>query len=110
VVTFIELFPIKMSARPIILILGGGRNIGLGIANKFKGNGYSIAIASRNILPEIEEVADVTVKADFSQPKDVENVFSEVVTKLGHPSVVVYNGEFSYRLKIVTNTTTTTKI
>jgi NAD(P)-dependent dehydrogenase (short-subunit alcohol dehydrogenase family) len=76
----------------IILILGAGPNVGLSLATHFSKNGFKTAIVSRNPSAELSAAADLTLKADFQDPKSIKGFFEEVREKLGVPNVVVYNG------------------
>lgn len=80
-----------MSA-PILLVLGAGANVGSSVARLFRSKGYKVAVAARNVAAEVAGSADLAVKADFSDPSNIKLVFDEVKSKLGNPSVVVYNG------------------
>jgi NAD(P)-dependent dehydrogenase (short-subunit alcohol dehydrogenase family) len=82
-------------AASIVLILGAGANIGSNVAQRFAKAGYKVALASRSIKDEVAKTADVAIKADFSSPESVKSVFDEVKSKLGVPSVVIYNGSSS---------------
>ena len=85
-----------MKSSPVLLLLGAGKNIGLHTANLFAKNGYKVALASRSGLPLSETKNDfLNIKADFADPSSLTTVFSEVESKLGVPSVVVYNGIYS---------------
>ncbi|KAF5008876.1 hypothetical protein FDECE_4900 [Fusarium decemcellulare] len=77
----------------ILLVLGAGKNIGQGVANKFRSAGYRVALVSRSAedrktTPE----GDITLRADLSNPSVVPGIFTAVKETLGGPpSVVVYN-------------------
>ena len=77
----------------IVLILGAGPNIGLNVARVFSSKGsYKTAIVSRNPKEELTKATDLSLQADFTDPKSIKAVFDEVRQKLGVPSVVIYNG------------------
>ena len=82
-----------MASTRVLLLLGAGPNIGLHTTRLFKAQGFKIALAARSPSEELSKEADVTVKADFFEPSSVSEVFKEVISKLGHPSVVLYNGK-----------------
>jgi len=82
-----------MSSK-VVLILGGGQNIGKSLVHKFSSNGFKVAVASRTLYPAVVEAADVSVQADFSNPSSIKSVFSQVVAKVGIPNVVIYNGMY----------------
>lgn len=82
----------KMSSTSqVALILGSGPNIGANVANEFAANGYKVVITSRN-PPKDEDSSKLYVKGDLSEPKSVDDIFSQVRKLAGEPSVVVYNG------------------
>ncbi|KAK4071977.1 hypothetical protein Trihar35433_4041 [Trichoderma harzianum] len=79
-----------MSSK-IVLILGYGQRIGAAVARAFASRGYKVAVVCRS-----DKVADtpddyLSIKADLSNAYNVEDVFTQVRSKLGIPSVVVYN-------------------
>ena len=76
----------------VLLILGAGPNLGRAIASKFAANGYKIALAARSLSNGPSEDGSLQIKADFSNPSVVREVFAKTIDTLGHPSVVVYNG------------------
>ncbi|CCD45372.1 hypothetical protein BofuT4_uP120780.1 [Botrytis cinerea T4] len=77
----------------IVLILGGGPNVGLNIARVFSSKGlYKTVIVSRNPKEELIKAADLSLQADFTDPNSIKRIFDEVKQKFGVPNVVVYNG------------------
>ncbi|KAL6889143.1 hypothetical protein GGI43DRAFT_425806 [Trichoderma evansii] len=75
----------------IVLIFGFGPRISAGVARAFASKGYKIAVVSRT-KKAIEPGDDyLWIQADFSDAFSVEGVFTTVRSKLGIPSVVVYN-------------------
>jgi len=80
-----------MSSK-VVLILGGGQNIGKSLIQKFSSNGFKVGLASRTLYPSLVEAADVSVQADFSNPSSIKSVFSQIVAKIGTPNIVIYNG------------------
>ncbi|EEU36453.1 uncharacterized protein NECHADRAFT_81213 [Fusarium vanettenii 77-13-4] len=81
------------SSTKILLILGAGKNIGNGVANKFRSAGYRVALVSRSAEDrKTNPDGDLTLKADLSNPSSVPDIFGAVKELLGGPpSVVVYN-------------------
>ncbi|KAM5354959.1 hypothetical protein ACJ41O_001605 [Fusarium nematophilum] len=81
------------SQNKIVLVLGAGKNIGHGVAQKFRSAGYRVALVSRSVedrgtTPE----GDTTLRADLSNPSSVPSIFAAVKEILGGPpNVVVYN-------------------
>jgi len=87
-----------MAPSPILLVLGAGRNVGINVTKLFAQHGYKTAVVARTPGSDLNDTADLVIKADLSKPATVTEVFKEVVSKLGHPNVVVYNaagGSFS---------------
>ncbi|KAG8853772.1 hypothetical protein FRB96_008027 [Tulasnella sp. 330] len=83
-------------ARPIAFIVGYGPGIGAAVAKKFKQEGFSVAVASRNVKPGANtsdtKEYDVGIRLDMSKPDDVGAAFGEVEKELGGPpSLVVYS-------------------
>jgi NAD(P)-dependent dehydrogenase (short-subunit alcohol dehydrogenase family) len=79
-----------MSARPVALILGAGPRIGTSVAAKFVANGYNVAVVSRKGGKADEGV--LSLKADFTKPESIAEVFEKVETEFqAAPSVVIYN-------------------
>ena len=77
----------------IVLIFGFGPRIGAGVARAFANKGYKIAVVSRTNTA-IEPGDDyLWIQTDLSDAFSVEGVFATVRSKLGIPSVVVYNGK-----------------
>ncbi|KAJ8058033.1 hypothetical protein OCU04_013206 [Sclerotinia nivalis] len=76
----------------IILILGGGPNVGLNVARVFSSKGsYKTVTVSRSPKEELIKASDLSLQADFSDPKSIKGIFDEVKQKFGVPNVVVYN-------------------
>ncbi|KAI5459032.1 hypothetical protein BGZ63DRAFT_361000 [Mariannaea sp. PMI_226] len=77
----------------ILLVLGAGKNIGQGVADKFRSAGYRVALVSRSANHgEKTPEGDLTLRADLSDVSSVPPVFAEVKKAFGGPpSVVVYN-------------------
>ncbi|KAK9464226.1 uncharacterized protein V1516DRAFT_617267 [Lipomyces oligophaga] len=81
-----------MSATsPVIVILGAGSNIGQTVGKFFAGKGYKVALAARSLNEADSTENQLHIASDFSNTDDVVNVFKKVNSKLGIPSVVVYN-------------------
>ncbi|PNP39568.1 hypothetical protein TGAM01_v203910 [Trichoderma gamsii] len=75
----------------VALILGYGPIVGASTARAFAAKGYKVAIVSRTKKDSESEKDYLQIQADLSNPTSVEDIFSKVITELGHPSVVVYN-------------------
>ncbi|KAJ6789445.1 hypothetical protein PWT90_00246 [Aphanocladium album] len=86
------------AAKPVLLILGSGSNIGQGVARAFSAKGYQVAATSRSEKPKAEQVPadaiDLHIKSDLADASSVPGVFEKVRQTLGQaPSVVVYNDD-----------------
>ena len=79
--------PTAMSS--IAFILGAGAHVGLAIANKFKQEGYRVAVGSRKPLQQ-EGLVPITV--DVSNAGSVTKAFAEVKERFGSAPNVVING------------------
>ncbi|KAL3952065.1 hypothetical protein ACCO45_013782 [Purpureocillium lilacinum] len=86
-----------MAASRVLLILGGGANVGSSVARAFADNGYKVAVTSRSPRPQGEAGVDLHVQGDLSDPASVPSIFQKVVQALGPPSVVVYNAAAATR-------------
>jgi NAD(P)-dependent dehydrogenase (short-subunit alcohol dehydrogenase family) len=79
-----------MASTRIVLILGAGPRVGAAIAGTFANNGYKVAVASRSGKASSEGY--LSLKADFSKPDSIPEVFSAVRSHFNAaPNVVVYN-------------------
>ncbi|KAI1474844.1 hypothetical protein K445DRAFT_77261 [Daldinia sp. EC12] len=75
-----------------VLILGAGPRVGASVAQKFAGNGYKVAIASRSGTGAKTAEGFLSLKADFTKPESIPALFDAVKTEFQTaPSVVVYN-------------------
>ncbi|KND87547.1 hypothetical protein TOPH_07814 [Tolypocladium ophioglossoides CBS 100239] len=79
------------SSAPVLLILGGGANVGSGVAQAFAAKGYKVASTSRRPREQGKDGIDLHIRSDLSDPSSVANIFQKVAHALGPPSVVVYN-------------------
>jgi len=71
-------------------------SVGSALARKFRQEGFSVAVASRNVKPRPDdpqsEGYDVGIRLDMAKPEDVGKAFDKVEEELGSPgSLVVYN-------------------
>ena len=76
----------------VVLILGAGPKVGLPTAKAFVSKGYKVAIAARSLNEADSTDSQLNIKSDFANPDDVVSAFTKVKSKLGIPSVVIYNG------------------
>ena len=81
-----------MASQPVALILGAGPRIGASVAEKFASNGYSIATASRSGSGVKNDKGYLSLKADFTMPESIPNLFNAIQAEFKtSPSVVIYN-------------------
>lgn len=81
-----------MAATKVILILGAGPRVGAAVAQKFSSGGYKVALASRKGTGSKTSEGYLSLKADFSNPSTIADLFHTVKAELSaYPSVVVYN-------------------
>jgi len=93
-----------MSDRPIMIVTGGSRGIGAAIARLAGERGYDVCVNYTAAADRAEQVAQsirghggraITVKADVSQPNDVEQLFAETDRELGTVNALVNNAGIS---------------
>ncbi len=80
-------------ALNIALILGAGPRVGWSVAQKFKAEGYKVAVGSRK--PDTEKATKagfLPITVDLTSTQSVEEAFAKTTKELGVPNVVVYNG------------------
>jgi NAD(P)-dependent dehydrogenase (short-subunit alcohol dehydrogenase family) len=85
--------PLDFSGRAV-LITGGSRGIGRGIAEAFLDAGASVAVCSRkepDELPSTGGKSAIFVSADVRDAEQVEKMVAEVVEQLGRLDVLVNN-------------------
>jgi hypothetical protein len=83
-----------MSAKPVLLVLGAGSNIGKALALKFSSAGYGIALAARSIADGITPEGHLGIKvdlSDLSDPSSIVSDFAKVKSTLGTPNTIIYN-------------------
>ncbi|MGI9284044.1 MAG: SDR family NAD(P)-dependent oxidoreductase [Pseudomonadales bacterium] len=81
--------------KRLCIIAGVGPGNGLAFCSKFVQAGYRVAILARNFNRMQEYAAGneniSPFSCDLSSPESIEAAFSEIVTNLGVPDVVIYN-------------------
>ena len=83
-----------MNDQDIAVIVGAGVGLSASLARTFSDNGMKIALAARNPSKLNNIVAETGAKAyscDVSNLEEVKKLFSDVVSDLGTPNVVVFN-------------------
>jgi NAD(P)-dependent dehydrogenase (short-subunit alcohol dehydrogenase family) len=94
-----------MSKAPIMIVTGGSRGIGAGIARLAGQRGYDVCVNYTAAAERGEAVAEqirgegrraIAVKADVSNPDDVEALFSATDAQLGRVDVLVNNAGISF--------------
>lgn len=81
--------------KPLCIIAGVGPGNGLAFCNRYLKAGYRVAILARD-LERMQQYAsnDENISpfsCDLSSPESIKATFSEIVTNLGVPEVVIYN-------------------
>ena len=82
-----------------IYVIGAGKGLGNGVAEKFARNGFKVILMARNIERLESYVKDFAAKniEVFAQAADVSNfekfaeTFKSAVEKFGAPDVIFYN-------------------
>ncbi|AVK47909.1 3-ketoacyl-ACP reductase [Clostridium sp. MF28] len=92
----------------VAIITGASRGIGSAIAKQLSALGAKVVVNYSNNAVKAEEVVEeitksgeqaVAIKADVSNIKDVEKLFSETITKFGKVDILVNNaGVILYKL------------
>ena len=83
-----------MNDQEIAVIVGAGVGLSASLARTFSDNGMKIALAARNPSKLNNIVAETGAQAyscDVSNLEEVNKLFSDVVSNLGIPHVVVFN-------------------
>lgn len=90
-----------MSEGPVAIVTGGSQGIGFETACLLAKEGYSVVICSRHpanlaraarkIKEKIKPAKILTVKADVSKPKDVQNLVKRTVKKFGRIDALINN-------------------
>ncbi len=97
-----EPMPDNTEQSDVALIVGGGPGVSASCARLFAEAGMRVAIAARS--PDKAELLELETShgvirfaCDASSQQDVEDLFTEVVGKVGRPTLVVHNidGRFS---------------
>lgn len=82
-------------SKPVCVIVGVGSGNGASFARKFAGEGYNVAMLSRNIdyLQQLEEEIpnSKAYQYDVTAIDKAAEVFSRIESKMGAISVLVYN-------------------
>jgi citronellol/citronellal dehydrogenase len=95
----------------VALVTGTSRGLGKAIAQRFAGEGATVALTARTMEPdpkyqgslrqtltEIQEAGGsaVAVPADLSKAEERERLFAEVVDRVGAPDIVVNNAAVTF--------------
>lgn len=88
-----------MTSHKIALVLGAGPGVGIEFLKKFQSHGYRVALSSRSADSSKDDDKTLNLKADFSQPTTVTDVFNTIREKWGPPTVVLYNGNYLFALE-----------
>ena len=78
----------------VVLVTGGGRGIGAGIARELAGAGARVAVSARTreeVESVAEEVGGIAIVADVTKGDDVGRMLEEVESQLGPIDLLVAN-------------------
>jgi NAD(P)-dependent dehydrogenase (short-subunit alcohol dehydrogenase family) len=81
-----------MASNAVALILGAGGNVGHHVGLALAAKGFKVALAARSAKQSEDTPDKIHVQSDFSSPESISKLFETVRSRLGQPSVVVYNG------------------
>ena len=85
---------------PCVLITGGGKRIGKGLAEAFAGKGWDVIIhynkSAQGANETVEKIKvsgirSTAVKADLQSSQEIRNAFDEAIAKVGIPDVLINN-------------------
>jgi NAD(P)-dependent dehydrogenase (short-subunit alcohol dehydrogenase family) len=95
----------------VALVTGTSRGLGKAIAQRLAASGATVALTARTMDPDakyegslqqtLTEITDqggsaIAVQADLSRPEDRENLFAEVVERVGAPDILVNNAAVTF--------------
>lgn len=98
-----------MADAPIMIVTGGSRGIGAGIARLAGARGYDVCVNYAAAAERAEAVAEeirghgrraIAVQADVSRPDDVERLFAETDGRLGPLDALVNNAGVSVEVPV----------
>jgi NAD(P)-dependent dehydrogenase (short-subunit alcohol dehydrogenase family) len=82
-------------AKPVCIVVGIGPGIGSALARRFAGDGYAVAMLTRNLehaAPLLASLADSRAYAcDAADPASVASALAEVERDLGSAEVLLWN-------------------
>jgi NADP-dependent 3-hydroxy acid dehydrogenase YdfG len=81
-------------STPVALIVGAGSGLSASLARLFRAQEIRVALAARNIdkLSALTaETGALSIACDATEPAQVDSLFGAVTSKLGQPTIVVYN-------------------
>ncbi len=79
------------SSQPVVLLLGGGPNIGEAVVKHFSLQKFRIAVVSRKRTDGIGSNGVLNISADLSDPPVIPTIFAKVEKQWEAPSIVIYN-------------------
>ena len=94
--------------RPIVIVTGGTRGIGLGIARALAADGWDLAIGGVRAPNDVTDVVTELrscggrvhyVQGDIADPRDRRRLVDDVIATLGTPSALVNNAGRAARVR-----------
>lgn len=78
----------------VVLVTGGTKGIGAGIAKAYLAQGYHVVVCARKEPEELPRVGNAVacfIRADLKASEDIEMLFEDIVAKFGRLDVLINN-------------------
>lgn len=85
----------KQISRKVAFVTGGSRGIGRATQERFKKEGWWVAVCATQEKNLVDSSADLKVICDVSQKDQVQNCIQEIIKKTGKIDVIVNNAGLS---------------
>ena len=78
------------ASRPVLCVVGAGKNSGEAIINDFSKQNFRVAVVSRSRPEGFGAHGVLSISVDLSNPTVIPSIFEKVRAQWGPPSVVIY--------------------